>query len=108
MNIKRYVISLCMSFIVLIVSAVNIVPHPMEYDVNPYVRFYLDESTSIVVKDKELYAVADVVANTLRRSTGYKFPILKRGRNSIVLRCFLWVTIFTTIITAGNRIFKTN
>ena len=86
MNIKRYVISLCMSFIVLIVSAVNIVPHPMEYDVNPYVRFYFDESTSIVVKDKELYAVADVVANTLRRSTGYKFPILKRGRNSIVLR----------------------
>ena len=86
MNIKRYVISLCMSFIVLIVSAVNIVPHPMEYDVNPYVRFYFDESTSIVVKDKELYAIADVVANTLRRSTGYKFPILKRGRNSIVLR----------------------
>ena len=66
--------------------SINVIPHPIEYDINPYIRFEFDENTAIVVKNKELYDVAETVANTLRSSTGYNFPFKKRGGNAITLR----------------------
>ena len=66
--------------------SINVIPHPIEYDINPYIRFEFDENTAIVVKNKELYDVAETVVNTLRSSTGYNFSFKKRGGNAITLR----------------------
>ena len=66
-------------------SAINVIPHPYEYDVNPTHTYHLNEQTAFICKQKSLIPVAEVVAQTLRRSTGLELPILKRSQNPIYL-----------------------
>ena len=41
-------------FIFTELSAVNVIPHPYEYDVNPLYRYYFTEQSGVVCKQKEL------------------------------------------------------
>ena len=65
--------------------AVNIIPHPYEYDINPTYTYQLNEQTAFICKQKSLIPVAEVVAQTMRRSTGFELPIVKRAKNPIYL-----------------------
>lgn len=65
--------------------AVNIIPHPYEYDIDPTRTYQLNEQTAFVCKQKSLIPVAEVVAQTMRRSTGLELPITKRSKNPIYL-----------------------
>ena len=72
-------------FVVFNISAINIIPYPYEYDVNPTHTYQLNEQTAFICKQKSLIPVAEVVAQTMRRSTGFVLPITKRSKNPIYL-----------------------
>ena len=65
--------------------AINIIPHPYEYDVNPCYTYQFDEHSAFVCKQKSLLPVAEIVAHDMRRSTGLELPIVKRAKNPIYL-----------------------
>ena len=47
-------------FIFTELNAVNIIPHPYEYDVNPLYRYYFTEQSGVVCKQKELLPIAEL------------------------------------------------
>ena len=65
--------------------AINIIPHPYEYDVNPCYTYQFGEHSAFVCKQKSLLPVAEIVAHDMRRSTGLELPIVKRAKNPIYL-----------------------
>lgn len=77
-------------FVVLLVFtelvAVNIIPHPYEYDVNPLYRYYFTEQSGVMCKQKELLPIAELFVERIKKSTGLDVPIVKRSRNPIFLR----------------------
>ncbi|MBQ8721873.1 MAG: family 20 glycosylhydrolase [Paludibacteraceae bacterium] len=77
-------------FVVLLVftelSAVNIIPHSYEYDVNPLYRYYFTEQSGVVCKQKELLPIAELFTENIKKSTGLNLPIVKRSKNPIILR----------------------
>ena len=80
--------SLFLSLILLVtlnICAINIIPHPYEYDVNPTYAYHLNEQTSFICKQKSLIPIVEVVAQTMRSSTGLDLPIGKKTKNSIYL-----------------------
>lgn len=113
MNILRYCFIVICLFVVLFCSAINVIPHPTEYDINPYVCFDVDENTAIVVKNKELSGIANFFASELRKRTGYSFDIKKQRYNSIVLRIdktitnkegyYLNISPFSVYIYGGSK-----
>lgn len=73
-------------FIFTELSAVNIIPHPYEYDVNPLYRYYFTEQSGVVCKQKELLPIAELFTENIKKSTGLDVPIVKRSKNPIILR----------------------
>lgn len=113
MNVIRYCLTVICLFVVLFCSAIDVIPHPTEYDINPYVSFDVDENTAIVVKNKELSGIANIFASTLRKGTGYSFDIKKQRYNSIVLRIdktiknkegyYLNISPFSVYVYGGSK-----
>ena len=68
------------------VKAINVIPHPYEYDVNPLYRYYFTEQSGVVCKQKELLKVAELFAQNIKKSTGLELPIVKRSKNPIILK----------------------
>ena len=66
--------------------AINIIPHPYEYDVNPLHRYNLTEQSGVICRQKELLPVAELFAQNIKKSTGLELPIVKRSKNPIFLR----------------------
>ena len=66
--------------------AINVIPHPYEYDVNPLYRYYFTEESGVVCKQKELLPIAELFAQNIKKSTGFELPIVKRSKNPIILR----------------------
>ena len=66
--------------------AINVIPHPYEYDVNPLHRYYFTEQSGVICRQKELLPVAEVFAQNIKKSTGLELPIVKRSKNPIFLR----------------------
>lgn len=73
-------------FIFTELSAVNVIPHPYEYDVNPLYRYYFTEQSGVVCKQKELLPIAELFTEDIKKSTGLNLPIVKRSKNPIILR----------------------
>ena len=73
-------------FIFTELSAVNVIPHPYEYDVNPLYRYYFTEQSGVVCKQKELLPIAELFVERIKKSTGLDVPIVKRSRNPIFLK----------------------
>lgn len=73
-------------FIFTELSAVNVIPHPYEYDVNPLYRYYFTEQSGVVCKQKELLPIAELFTENIKKSTGLVVPIVKRSRNPIFLK----------------------
>lgn len=73
-------------FIFIQLSAVNVIPHPYEYDVNPLYRYYFTEQSGVVCKQKELLPIAELFVERIKKSTGLDVPIVKRSRNPIFLK----------------------
>ena len=73
-------------FIFTELSAVNVIPHPYEYDVNPLYRYYFTEQSGVVCKQKELLPIAELFTENIKKSTGLNLPIVKRSKNPIILR----------------------
>ncbi len=73
-------------FIFTELSAVNVIPHPYEYDVNPLYRYYFTEQSGVVCKQKELLPIAELFTENIKKSTGLNLPIVKRSRNPIFLK----------------------
>ena len=65
--------------------AINVIPYPYEYDVNPLYRYYFNEQSAIVCKHKSLMPVAELFSQQIAKSTGINLPILKRSKNAIYL-----------------------
>ena len=68
------------------VIAINVIPHPYEYDVNPLYRYYFTEQSGVVCKQKELLPVAELFTQNIKKSTGLELPIVKRSKNPIILK----------------------
>ena len=66
--------------------AINVIPHPYEYDVNPLYRYYFTEQSGVICRQKELLPVAELFAQNIKKSTGLELPIVKRSKNPIFLR----------------------
>jgi hexosaminidase len=66
--------------------AINVIPHPYEYDVNPLYRYYFTEESGVICRQKELLPVAELFAQNIKKSTGLELPIVKRSKNPIFLR----------------------
>jgi hexosaminidase len=66
--------------------AINVIPHPYEYDVNPLHRYYFTEESGVICRQKELLPVAELFAQNIKKSTGLELPIVKRSKNPIFLR----------------------
>ena len=47
-------------FIFTELSAVNIIPHPYEYDGNPLCRYYFTEQSGVECNQKELLPIAEL------------------------------------------------
>ncbi len=73
-------------FIFTELSAMNVIPHPYEYDVNPLYRYYFTEQSGVVCKQKELLPIAELFTENIKKSTGLNLPIVKRSKNPIILR----------------------
>ena len=73
-------------FIFTQLRAINIIPHPYEYDVNPLYRYYFTEQSGVVCKQKELLPIAELFVERIKKSTGLDVPIVKRSRNPIILK----------------------
>ena len=73
-------------FIFIQLSAVNVIPHPYEYDVNPLYRYYFTEQSGVVCKQKELLPIAELFVERIKKSTGLDVPIVKRSKKPIILR----------------------
>lgn len=73
-------------FIFTELSAVNVIPHPYEYDVNPLYRYYFTEQSGVVCKQKELLPIAELFVERIKKSTGLVVPIVKRSKNPIIFR----------------------
>lgn len=68
------------------VKAINVIPYPYEYDVNPLHRYYFTEQSGVVCKQKELLPIAELFAENIKKSTGLELPIVKRSKNPIILK----------------------
>ena len=64
------------------IMAINVIPYPYEYDVNPLYRYYFNEQSAIVCKHKSLMPVAELFSQQIAKSTGINLPILKRSKNA--------------------------
>ena len=67
-------------------GAVDVIPHPYEYDVNPLYRYYFNEESGVVCRQKELMGVAELFVENIKKSTGMELPIVKRCKNPIILK----------------------
>lgn len=67
------------------IVAINVIPYPYEYDVNPSYRYYFNEQSAIVCKHKSLMPVAELFSRQMAKSTGLQMPIVKRSKNAIYL-----------------------
>ena len=67
-------------------GAVDIIPYPHEYDVNPLYRYYFNEESGVVCRQKELMGVAELFVENIKKSTGMELPIVKRCKNPIILK----------------------
>ena len=65
---------------------IDVIPHPWEYDVNPLYRYYFDDESGVVCRQKELLPVAELFAENIKKSTGLELPIVKRCKKPIILR----------------------
>lgn len=65
---------------------IDVIPHPYEYDVNPLYRYYFDDESGVVCRQKELLPVAELFAENIKKSIGLELPIVKRSKNPIILR----------------------
>lgn len=66
-------------------NAINIIPHPFEYDINPYYGYEITNYTKIIVHDKDLIPMVNIFAEQLRKSTGFELPLARRGRDVIFI-----------------------
>ncbi len=83
---KRIVILiLCIINCTLCIDAVNVIPYPYEYDINPAYRYYINHQSAIICKHKSLIPVAELFSQQIAKSTGINLPILKRSKNAIYL-----------------------
>lgn len=74
------VLAVCM------LRAVNIVPHPYEYDLNPYFPYTFNDECGIVVKHKSLNDVAEWLRTELDKRYSVKAEVVRRSSNPIYLR----------------------
>ena len=65
---------------------IDVIPHPWEYDVNPLYRYYFDDESGVVCRQKELLPVAELFVENIKKSTGLELPIVKRCKKPIILR----------------------
>lgn len=72
-------------FLVSSIQAINIIPHPYEYDVNPSYHYHFNEESAIICKHKSFIPVAELFSQSIAKSTGLKLPIVKRSKNAIYL-----------------------
>ena len=66
--------------------AVDVIPHPYEYDVNPLYRYYFNEESGVICRQKELIGVAELFVENIKKSTGLELPIVKRCKKPIILK----------------------
>lgn len=67
------------------IQAINVIPYPYEYDINPSYRYYFNEQSAIICKHQSLIPVAELFSQQIAKSTGINLPILKRSKNAIYL-----------------------
>ncbi len=67
------------------IQAINVIPYPYEYDINPVHRYYFNEQSAIICKHQSLIPVAELFSQQIAKSTGINLPILKRSKNAIYL-----------------------
>ena len=65
---------------------IDVIPHPYEYDVNPLYRYYFDDESGVVCRQKELMPVAELFVENIKKSTGLELPIVKRCKKPIILK----------------------
>ena len=65
---------------------IDVIPHPYEYDVNPLYRYYFDDESGVVCRQKELLPVAELFVENIKKSTGLELPIVKRCKKPIILK----------------------
>ena len=67
------------------IQAINVIPYPYEYDINPSYRYYFNEQSAIICKHQSLIPIAELFSQQIAKSTGINLPILKRSKNAIYL-----------------------
>ena len=67
------------------IQAINVIPYPYEYDINPVHRYYFNEQSAIICKHQSLIPIAELFSQQIAKSTGINLPILKRSKNAIYL-----------------------
>ena len=67
------------------IVAINVIPYPYEYDINPLYRYYFNNHTAIICKHKSLIPIAELFSQQIAKSTGINIPILKHSKNPIYL-----------------------
>ena len=67
------------------IQAINVIPYPYEYDINPMHRYYFNEQSAIICKHQSLIPIAELFSQQIAKSTGINLPILKRSKNAIYL-----------------------
>ena len=65
---------------------IDVIPHPYEYDVNPLYRYYFNDESGVVCRQKELLPVAELFVENIKKSTGLELPIVKRCKKPIILK----------------------
>ena len=65
---------------------IDVIPHPREYDVNPLYRYYFNDESGVVCRQKELLPVAELFVENIKKSTGLELPIVKRCKKPIILK----------------------
>ena len=65
---------------------IDVIPHPYEYDVNPLYRYYFDDESGVVCRQKELLPVAELFVENIKKSMGLELPIVKRCKKPIILK----------------------
>ena len=65
---------------------IDVIPHPWEYDVNPLYRYYFNDESGVVCRQKELLPVAELFVENIKKSTGLELPIVKRCKKPIILK----------------------
>lgn len=84
---RRYVLFIIVVLLTVVsLQAVNVVPHPYEYDINPYYSYVYNEYSGIVVKHKSLKDVAVWLKNEMAGRIDVSIDIVRVSHNPIYLR----------------------